>query len=337
MVAYLAEHGVDLEGGRVLLLTNARVLGYVFNPLSVYYCHDRDGDLALHRGRGAQHLRRSATATCCEPGERGRAETDKDFYVSPFLTVDGRYRMNFAAPGERLSVQMELLQGERRVFSASLTRRRGAARPNAAVRRMLVRHPLMTARVTGADPLHGVQAARCAACAACPARRTRPRSAWDDGRLAPGGAGPDRRRRRAPSRARAAIARALFERSVRRLPLRVDPARRRGGRRTASRARRVMVIERDAFLRRLAADGKIGFGEAYMAGDWAADDLAAVLGVFAGRVDHADAAAAAAPGRLYEPLDAAQRAEHVDRRGAEHRPPLRPLERAVRRSSWTRR
>ena len=57
---FLAERGVDLEGGRVLLLTNPRSFGYVFNPLSVYWCHDRDGDLRcivaeVHNTHGQRH------------------------------------------------------------------------------------------------------------------------------------------------------------------------------------------------------------------------------------------------------------------------------------------
>ena len=83
---------------------------------------------------------------------------------------------------------------------------------------------------------------------------------------------------------RARIARALFLRSVRRLPLQVvlpDGAVAGQGEPGAP----VMTIARDAFFHRLAAAGKIGFGEAYMAGDWAADDLAEALAAFAGRVD----------------------------------------------------
>jgi cyclopropane-fatty-acyl-phospholipid synthase len=83
---------------------------------------------------------------------------------------------------------------------------------------------------------------------------------------------------------RAAVARALFLRAVRRLPLRVvlpGGAEAGGGGADAP----LMTIRRDAFFHRLGADGKIGFGEAYMAGDWAADDLAAVLACFAARVD----------------------------------------------------
>jgi DUF1365 family protein len=154
---YLAAHGIELDGGRVSLLTNARVLGYVFNPLSVLYCHRPDGSLRcvvaeVHNTYGERHC------YLLEPGERGRASTGKEFYVSPFLTVDGRYRMTLEAPGERLSVQMALHQGGRRVFSASLVGRRRAL-TNAAVTRMLVRHPLMTARVTSLIHMQGIRLA----------------------------------------------------------------------------------------------------------------------------------------------------------------------------------
>ena len=84
--------------------------------------------------------------------------------------------------------------------------------------------------------------------------------------------------------ARARIARALFLRAVRGPPLRVvlpDGASAGGGGPDAP----VMTIEREAVFHRLAAGGKSGFGEAYMAGDWRADDLSAMLGAFAARVE----------------------------------------------------
>jgi len=153
--AYLADNGIDLGGGRILMLANARVLGYVFNPLTVYWCHGSDGDLRcivaeVHNTHGELHC------YLLRPGDRGRCEADKEFYVSPFLTVDGRYRMAFSEPGERLSVQMELHQDGARVFAASLTgRRRPLTAGNLA--RMAVRHPLMPQRVTGLIHLHGVR------------------------------------------------------------------------------------------------------------------------------------------------------------------------------------
>ena len=77
---YLAGRGVDLAGGRVLMLAHARVLGYVFNPLTVFWCYRADGGLECvlaevhntYRQRHAYLL----------PGVR--AEVPKQFYVSPF-------------------------------------------------------------------------------------------------------------------------------------------------------------------------------------------------------------------------------------------------------------
>ena len=153
--AYLRLHDIDLDGGRVCLLANARVLGYVFNPLSVFYCHGPQGDVRcviaeVHNTHGERHC------YLLRPGERGRAETDKEFYVSPFLTVDGRYRMTFVPPGDRLAVQMSLEQAGDRVFAASLT---GSRLPltNRSLGRMLIRYPLMTAKVTTLIHLQGLR------------------------------------------------------------------------------------------------------------------------------------------------------------------------------------
>ncbi|MDT4891743.1 MAG: cyclopropane-fatty-acyl-phospholipid synthase [Pseudonocardiales bacterium] len=80
---------------------------------------------------------------------------------------------------------------------------------------------------------------------------------------------------------RTAVAKRIFRSAVRRIPLRVEEAGSRGygGGRPGDP---VMRLERpDAFFARLGATGTIGFGEAYMAGDWTADDLAAVLSAFA--------------------------------------------------------
>ncbi len=142
----LAAHGIDLAGGRVLMLANARVAGYVFNPISVHWCYRADGSLAaliaeVHNTYGERH------AYLLRLDEQGRAETDKAFYVSPFLTVDGRYLMRFSPPGDRLSVTMALRQGETTPFTATL---RGVARP--ATRRAIlaaaIRQPFMPLRVS---------------------------------------------------------------------------------------------------------------------------------------------------------------------------------------------
>ena len=153
--AFLASHGVDLDGGSVLMLTNARVLGHVFNPITVYWCRAAGGDLRcivaeVHNTYGERHC------YLLEPDERGRAEAGKEFYVSPFLTVDGCYRMALAEPRERLSIRMELVQNGLRVFQASLTGRRRPLTPGMLML-MAGRYPFMTARVSALIRYHGVK------------------------------------------------------------------------------------------------------------------------------------------------------------------------------------
>lgn len=103
---WLAGQGVDLHGGQVLMLANARLLGYVFNPITVYWCHQPDGTLdcvvEVHNTYGERH------SYLLHPDAAGYAETEKDFYVSPFLTIDGQYRMQLRRPDERLSVSVTL-------------------------------------------------------------------------------------------------------------------------------------------------------------------------------------------------------------------------------------
>ena len=95
---FLAARGVDLGGGRVTMLAHARVLGYVFNPLTVYWCHRPDGTLACVVAE-VHNTYRQRHAYLLPDG--GRAEVPKQFYVSPFYPVDGRYRMSLPEPASR--------------------------------------------------------------------------------------------------------------------------------------------------------------------------------------------------------------------------------------------
>ncbi len=86
------------RGGRVLLLTNPRSFGYTFNPLSVFWCYEPDGELRGDHRRGAQHLRRASLLLRAARRAAARPQVDKAFYVSPFFDVDGRYDMRFGEP-----------------------------------------------------------------------------------------------------------------------------------------------------------------------------------------------------------------------------------------------
>jgi len=143
---FLASRGVDLGGGRVTMLTQPRVLGYVFNPLTVYWCHDAAGALAcvLAEVHNTYHERH---CYLLHTDGQGRAQTAKEFYVSPYYPVDGRYRMTLPEPGERLALTIVLDRPDGHPFVASVRGRRRNASTGAIVRAALA-HPWSTAAVT---------------------------------------------------------------------------------------------------------------------------------------------------------------------------------------------
>ncbi|MFV8162509.1 DUF1365 domain-containing protein [Mycobacterium sp. 134] len=135
--AFLRSHDVDLGGGRVTALLQARVLGYVFNPLSLYWCHDAGGTLRfvvaeVHNTYGQRH------AYLLPAG--GPDRVPKRMYVSPFNAVDGHYRVRAPEPAEHVDVTISLhrqghpafvatLRGDRRAASAAQVMRLQLAAP----------------------------------------------------------------------------------------------------------------------------------------------------------------------------------------------------------------
>ncbi|MFF7309778.1 DUF1365 family protein [Streptomyces sp. NPDC008137] len=153
--AFLAGHGVRLDGGRVVMLTHARVFGYVFNPLTVYWCHGPDGTLRcvvaeVHNTYGERHC------YLLRPDASGTAEVGKEFYVSPFFPVDGRYRMRLPAPGDRLDLTVHLEREGGRPFTATVRGARHEARTGTLLRLALHR-PWSTLAVSAAIRLHGIR------------------------------------------------------------------------------------------------------------------------------------------------------------------------------------
>ncbi len=116
---FLSLNGVEPDGGRIVMAANARALGYCFNPISVFWCHRRGGELAgvvveVHNTYGDRH------AYLVHPDEQGRARTEKQMYVSPFHGTDGYYEIAVPRPGERLNVVVTLHSDDGAVFTASL-------------------------------------------------------------------------------------------------------------------------------------------------------------------------------------------------------------------------
>jgi DUF1365 family protein len=125
--AFLAERDIDLHGGRITALMQARVLGYVFNPLTLYWCHDTKGVVRhivaeVHNTYGGRH------AYLLPPHSEHPAMVRKRLYVSPFNDVDGYYLVRAPLPDAELDVRISLHRDNQPAFVATMrgTRRRAS-------------------------------------------------------------------------------------------------------------------------------------------------------------------------------------------------------------------
>lgn len=122
IAAMLRQAGLGWDDGRIVLLAMPRILNYVFNPLSVYFCYRRNGEIAalVHEVRntfGESHFY-VLPATCDSTGVLIQT-CAKDFFVSPFLEMDLRYEFRIIPPGERVAIAMAVRRGDMVVLTAS--------------------------------------------------------------------------------------------------------------------------------------------------------------------------------------------------------------------------
>lgn len=147
--AHMTAAGIP-SGGPVRLLCMPRILGGVFNPLSVYFCHRPDGALSaiLYEVSNTFGERHSYLIPAQGQGviEQGAA---KVFYVSPFMDMDLRYAFRVRPPGDQVQVLVDVDDAEGRVLATGFV----AARQNltdGALFRAWLSHPLMTVGVVAA-------------------------------------------------------------------------------------------------------------------------------------------------------------------------------------------
>jgi DUF1365 family protein len=162
----LAERGVALEGGRIDLLCFPRVLGFGFNPLSVWFCHHRDGSLRglIYEVRNTfgekhQYLQVAEDGGVLD-ATRWHAAA-KRFHVSPFIGMEAEYRFSTAPPGERLRLVIDehapAPSGRReRMLVATLAAERVALTDRALLGACLAM-PLMTLKVVAAIHWHALK------------------------------------------------------------------------------------------------------------------------------------------------------------------------------------
>lgn len=136
--------------GPIALLTQARMFGIGFNPVSFYYVFEPEGGRLAHvvaEITNTPWLERHAYVLAADASGAGvRGRFDKAFHVSPFMPMAQTYAWSFTAPGRRLRVHMENLDKEGRIFDATLALRRGPLGAR-GLSRLLWRYPLQHLQV----------------------------------------------------------------------------------------------------------------------------------------------------------------------------------------------
>jgi DUF1365 family protein len=156
--AHLRGHGVDAAGWRVTLVTNLRIIGYVFNPASFYLCRDRSGVLRVvvvevHNTFGERHL---YTLRPERDGAAFVASMDKAFYVSPFIDMDARYTVHVRDEEAGLRIAIEEREAGQPLLTTSLVLER-VPLTDANLGRLLLRHPLVTHKTIGMIHWHALR------------------------------------------------------------------------------------------------------------------------------------------------------------------------------------
>ncbi len=149
----LAGRGIDGRGLRIRLLCFPRLFGWVFNPLSLWYCETQDGGPAaviaeVRNTFGERHCY-LLEPQAAEQGWPLRQRHAKDFHVSPFIGMQAEYDFRLSRPDERLRVMIREYEGDRLMLVASQT---GTRRPfsDGQLLMQVLRVPLQTVKVLAA-------------------------------------------------------------------------------------------------------------------------------------------------------------------------------------------
>jgi uncharacterized protein len=157
--ARLADAGLQLGRPRIEVLCYPRLWGYVFNPLTVYFCRDEtSGKLGaiLYEVSNTFGERMTYVIPVEGPTDPVRQRTRKLHYVSPFVPMEASYEFSIRPPGERVSIRIDEHDAGgfflRAVFSG---RRRRLT--DGTLLGVLLAYPLMTLKVTAAIHFEAVR------------------------------------------------------------------------------------------------------------------------------------------------------------------------------------
>jgi DUF1365 family protein len=147
VLRYLSEQGITAPVGRILLLTLPRLLGYVFNPVSVFFCFDTEGKpLAAVAEVGNTFGEWKPYLVPVTPEGTFHLRAVKHFYVSPFSDLDLEFDFRFDQPGERLRLLIDDYRGGEKELVSMLTGNR-VPLTDAILLRFSLKYPLLTLKV----------------------------------------------------------------------------------------------------------------------------------------------------------------------------------------------
>ena len=159
ITAQLQAAGMADAAARIHFMCIPRLLGFAFNPIAFFFCHDAEGRLraVLHQVKntfGDQHAYLMPVAAARAPGSLVRQTASKRLHVSPFFDMQGGYRFSFVAPdfnadatGFALSIRYGTANERRLTASMRLS---GAKMTDAALLRAIGAMPLMPLKVVAA-------------------------------------------------------------------------------------------------------------------------------------------------------------------------------------------
>ena len=146
--SFLATQNLPIRPARVQLLTLPRLLGYTFNPVSVFFCFDENNrplTSVIQVGNTFGELKPYLVP--CDPSGTGfHVRVPKNYYVSPFSALDLEFDFRFDSPGPRLRLAIDDYSGGERVLISTVTGAREELTA-ANLARFTLRYPLVTLKV----------------------------------------------------------------------------------------------------------------------------------------------------------------------------------------------
>ncbi|MCR8559200.1 DUF1365 domain-containing protein [Mucilaginibacter sp. BJC16-A38] len=122
---YLHTNGVQIGNGRIMVLTNLCTFGYQFNPVSFYFCYDEQNQPACSIVEVCNtflEMKPYFLGAATKQDNSFKLNTEKYFYVSPFIDMDTNFDFDLQIPGEKLQLKIDDYDKEgKRFFISTLS------------------------------------------------------------------------------------------------------------------------------------------------------------------------------------------------------------------------